>query len=298
MTYTIRNWDTATKDCIRKKVCTVKSTNVPYKKILLLPGSTCLDLKLLMQLGAISPTTKIYVVERDKKVIETIKNTIKSFLPESQTVIYLNKDLHLLDLAKFSAAQKFDFIYLDTCGQLNIHIVSFLLKIAENYGSILTEDGTFALNISNWARGGAGIPREITEFWKWELFTEEKILMTTILARLFGDKFVHHSYKNDGSPFTMHTFLWKSRQIVELRQLKEIRTFIATVKEKRSKRNTLTKNVMADFPYENLSAGKKDAITRKKNQTYVKSLEDKIDALESKLDNIISLLSKSSKLVC
>lgn len=114
------DWDTHTKNVIRNLVC--KKPENTYNSILLLPSGTCYDLKELLQNGAISVETRVVAIERDKLLASVIKQKL-------QEMGFMNFEVHQKDLHEVDLTQeRFDFVYLDTCGQLTVQILTWLIE--------------------------------------------------------------------------------------------------------------------------------------------------------------------------
>ena len=213
------SWDLAEKNKIRKQVC--KGAK-PYKCVLMMPGDSCLDLKLMVKNGAIGLNTQIFVVERDKRTAKKIKDTLME-LGRPKHVI-LQKELHEVELP-LASDYKFDFVYLDTCGQLNEHVLNWLCKQVQR--GIFEEGARISVAFSQWFRAGATLYNNLSKFLKKEKISLARVIspedeitefqadthkvMGTVLRSIFGDIEESWLYKNSSKAVPMHVFLFKGR---------------------------------------------------------------------------------------
>lgn len=211
------SWDLKEKNKIRKQVC--KGTK-PYKCVLMMPGDSCLDLKLMVKNGAIGMNTQIFIVERDKKTAKKIKDTLME-LGRPKHVI-LQSELHEVVIPE---GYKFDFVYLDTCGQLNEHVLNWLCKQVQL--GIFEEGARISVAFSQWFRAGANLYNNLSEFLKKEKISLARVIspedeitefqadthkvMGTVLRSIFGDIEETWLYKNSSKAVPMHVFLFKGR---------------------------------------------------------------------------------------
>ena len=211
------SWDLKEKNKIRKQVC--KGAK-PYKCVLMMPGDSCLDLKLMVKQGSIGLNTQVVVVERDNRTAKKIKSTLME-LGRPKHVI-LQKELHEVE---FPSDYKFDFVYLDTCGQLNEHVLNWLCKQVQ--WGIFEEGARISVAFSQWFRAGAKFYNNLSNFLKKEKISLARVInaddeitefqaethkvMGTTLRSIFGDIEGTWLYKNSSKGIPMHVFLFKGR---------------------------------------------------------------------------------------
>ena len=215
------SWDKTEKNKVRRSVC--KKGKAPYKSILMMPGESCLDLKLLLEKGAIDKNTKLHLVERDSAVAICITTHLQRMKLKNFTLY--EQDLHNVE---FPAETKFDFVYLDTCGQLNEHIINWLSKQVQL--GVFEEGARIALAFSQWFRGGAKLYTDYCKFLKKEETGLARVnplikgqeetteyqddthkVMGTLLRNLFGNIEESWLYKNSSKAIPMHVFTFKGR---------------------------------------------------------------------------------------
>ncbi len=214
-------WDMTEKNKIRRSVC--KKGKAPYKSVLMMPGESCLDLKLLVNKGAIDKKTKLHLVERDGATATVITTHLQR-MKLTNFVIH-QEDLHNIE---FPANTKFDFVYLDTCGQLNEHIINWLSKQVQL--GIFEAGARVSLAFSQWFRGGAKLYTDYCKFLKKEGTAIARVnpvikgqeetteyqddthkVMGTLLRSLFGEIEESWLYKNSNKAIPMHVFTFKGR---------------------------------------------------------------------------------------
>ena len=221
----MKTWNVKEKNTVRSLVC--KKTRKPYRNVLLLPGKSSLDIKKMLENGSIDSNTNILAVERDPEVCKKIhkflsskakKKEIKSFQ------IFAN-ELHFLPL---QGGEDLDFVYLDTCGQLNAKVLSWLATIVQIPG-VFAPNAKIYLAFSQYYRTGTKIYDDYVQF-----LTEEKkssvelnptivgnetenamdqhLAMGTVLTDIFGESRNSWIYKNSGNHPAMHVFEFRPRE--------------------------------------------------------------------------------------
>ncbi len=212
-------WDLKEKNKIRKAVCK-GSRQKPYKSVLMMPGDSCLDLKLMVEKGYIGSQTKVFAVDRDGGAMLKIGSFLKKVGIKDHTVYC--EELHKVE---FPAGTKFDFVYLDTCGQLNEHVLNWLSKQVQL--GVFEEGARVAVAFSQWFRAGAKLYEDLTGFIKQEKISLPRVInegdevsdyqsnthkvMGAVLRDLFGDIQETFLYKNSAKGIPMHVFLFKGR---------------------------------------------------------------------------------------
>ena len=205
-------WDKDIKNIVRTMVCTGNPDKI-YKNILLLPSHDCLDLQELLKRGAINRDTNIWAIERDPDVVHHIKKKVNKLGLDNITIV--NKEVH-----DFKPNVKFDYIYLDTCGQLNAQVMNWLCQIYQDQN--LTNDCDVFLAFSAYRRLGIAFFNDLSESFKATNYkpdftfykhTEETRLqhnvMANVLSCICGDIVKSWVYKNDAQAVPMNVFQFK-----------------------------------------------------------------------------------------
>lgn len=216
------DWDTHTKNTIRNIVC--KETKEPYLSVLLLPSGMCLDVKQMLTNKAIDLDTRIVAVERDRLLAGVIRGKLQD-LGFNNFEVH-QKDLEAVDLSK----ESFDFVYLDTCGQLTPQLLGWMVEQVQTPAFKKTKSINLAF-CSSYRKQGL-----IKHFCKFmtknkikSTKTREKLMgltaekskfqirehkaTATMLAMLFGAVEESFIYKNSAKGAPMHVFTFQPRKL-------------------------------------------------------------------------------------
>jgi hypothetical protein len=90
----------------------------PKENILLLPGEEMLDLFLAIDRGVIKGNTKVFLVERNKRIAKVIQDRL-DMLP-------IQARLFNISVEKFNLDHQFDFVSLDMCGCLTLDLARWI----------------------------------------------------------------------------------------------------------------------------------------------------------------------------
>lgn len=221
----MKTWNIKEKNTVRNLVC--KKTRSPYKHVLLLPGKSSLDIKALLKNGCIDKNTSILAVERDpeagQKIHKYLENAVKSKKIKSFDIF--PDELHRLPL---NGGENIDFMYLDTCGQLNAKVIGWLATVSQ-LKDVFDPNCKIYLAFSQYYRQGSKLVEDYMQF-----LTEEKkkvvdlspeivgnetenamdqhLCMGTILTDIFGEVRKSYIYKNEGKHPAMHVFEFRPRK--------------------------------------------------------------------------------------
>lgn len=216
------DWDTHTKNTIRNIVC--KETKEPYLSVLLLPSGMCLDVKQMLSNKAIDLDTRIVAVERDRLMAGVIRGKLQD-LGFNNFEVH-QKDLHEVDLSK----ESFDFIYLDTCGNLSPQLLGWMVEQVQTPAFKKTKSINLAFCSSYRQQG---LIKHFSKFMTKNkiksIKTKEKLMgltadknkfqikehkaTATMLAMLFGAVEESFIYRNSNKGAPMHVFTFNSRKL-------------------------------------------------------------------------------------
>lgn len=213
-------WDQKEKNYIRQEVC--KGGKEPYTSVLLLPSATCLDINQMLKTGAIDTHTRVVAVERDKLLSSVIAEKL-------QKSGFSNFQVHNSELAKTDLGnEQFDFVYLDTCGDLNPTLIKWVaeqvqkgvfkkaVKIAMAFShdrfrpQVDRKFKTFA------RKNKVSLPKtdpEVVNIAKLATHADIHTTKATILSLMLGDVEKSFIYKNGAKGTPMHVFIFKPRKI-------------------------------------------------------------------------------------
>lgn len=213
-------WDQKEKNYIRQEVC--KGGKEPYTSVLLLPSATCLDIKQMLDTGAIDTHTRVVAVERDKLLSSVIAEKL-------QKSGFSNFQVHNSELSKTDLGnEQFDFVYLDTCGDLNAALIKWLAEQVQK--GVFKKATKIAMAFSH-DRFHPQVDRKFKTFARKnkvtpaktdpkvvnvaKLTTQAEIHTTkaTILSLMLGDVEKSYIYKNGAKGTPMHVFIFKPRKI-------------------------------------------------------------------------------------
>lgn len=122
-----RHWKSAVKNFVRKEI--VKRTDCrTADTVLLLPGVNCLCLQQAVTCGLVDKRTRVLLVERDKSVIRTIKQTLVDIGLSKYEIEFHETDLYKFKLKDSFGGNKIDFAYLDTCCGPNPNVAQFITE--------------------------------------------------------------------------------------------------------------------------------------------------------------------------
>lgn len=250
-------WDQKEKNFIRQEVC--KGGKEPYNSVLLLPSASCLDVEHMLGTGAINLDTRVVAVERDKFLSSIIAEKL-------QKRGFSNFQVHNTELAKTELeSEQFDFVYLDTCGDLSTSLLKWLAEQVQR--GVFKRATKIALAFSH-DRFHAQVDKKFKSFSKKnkvaEAKTDPKVVniatlnghanihttKATILSLLFGDIESSYIYKNGAKGTPMHVFIFHPRKINN--GLTTIIRFLATL----------------GVEVEAITPGVKAAISRRKTKGY------------------------------
>ena len=218
------NWHgNVEKDEIRDRVCANRGK--AYKHCLLLPSGSLLDFKKLQENGCITKDTFITAIESDREVSSKIyhylkternQNRIKDFDINSYKVECV--PLHLC----LQFGGKFDFIYVDTCNQLNPHILRWLFYLCDMREKIFTKNAEIHIAFCDYRQQrdfGEFLLEKINPLERIkkqsvgnfegsdiEIHQEQHNMMYQVISMLFGKPWDHLIYKNSNSKKIMHSF--------------------------------------------------------------------------------------------
>lgn len=216
----MKNWNHAEKDSARNIVC---SEGRRYKTVLLMPSFSCLDLRLLVKNKSITKNDYVFAIECNHSHADKIEKTFVELGLKGRVI---RKKCHLINLEQELEGRKLDFIYLDTCTQLNKNNVRWLHEVSLAADRIFSKDCAFWLGFSNYTRTGNQFGDAVIDFYynesaplpvaigmKEEIGNEHQTekqcvqnkAMFSLLCALFGDG-MNYIYKNDKSKQTMHVF--------------------------------------------------------------------------------------------
>ena len=279
------DWTSSEKEEVRIKVC--KKPEQPYKRVMLMPGETMLDFTKLVQNGSINKNTEIFFIERDPQILKAIKKRLKYWGYQNWKIRFLDFDLTSKKFRTWLSLrpenQKFDFIYLDTCGMLCYPMLQIMADIAKT--GIC--DGRFAVNFCGWQRGKIEVPVKAQEFYGIKLnignAKKEKDLpcLINILVDCFGVYSETIAYKNPQAVFRMYTFIWNKLASPDKRNFNSINNFLDLIGKDKKPAKVLKQ-------IDRKEAGRKAAETKKKNKDselmkLILFLSKKIESLEDEI---------------
>jgi len=207
-------WFNGVKNEIRSEVCQ-KNRNKVYRRVLLLPSNTCLDVKELLLKKAIDSTTEIVAIERDPAIVPE--------LTENLTKLGFNNFIVVQSELEFSNLDgQFDFVFLDLCGQLSPGVVNWLCTQVQK--KIFADDCKIAIAVSHYCREGHKFylklkktfnGKKIVKFSTAGGFSdiqkEQHNVIALILTAIFGEFNRNWMYKSEGKAATMHVFSFTAR---------------------------------------------------------------------------------------
>lgn len=213
-------WDQKEKNYIRQEVC--KGGKEPYTSVLLLPSATCLDINQMLKTGAIDTHTRVVAVERDKLLSSVIAEKL-------QKSGFSNFQVHNSELSKTDLGnEQFDFVYLDTCGDLNPALVKWLAEQVQR--GVFKKATRIAMAFSHdrfrpqvdrkfktFARKNkVSLPKtdpEVVNIAKLATHADIHTTKATILSLMLGEVEKSYIYKNGAKGTPMHVFIFKPRKI-------------------------------------------------------------------------------------
>jgi len=111
--------------------------------VVLLPGETCYDLIEGIRSGMFSPSKDCFIlVDNDSEVMDDIRIIVAEL--RCDDVYFHCGELKDLDLVEASGGKKIDFMYLDTCSNLNPDIASWLANLPDVFTKTATIITSFA----------------------------------------------------------------------------------------------------------------------------------------------------------
>lgn len=217
----LREWDSKVKNQIRSIICS--NPGVAYKKVLLLPSDTCLDLIEMVNNGSIDPSsTSVVAVEKDPDIAKDIERRLKELKIKRRQVLNC-------ELEKVKLEGVFDFIYLDTCGQLQAPLLNWLCTQVQL--KHFSDNCQITVAISNYKQSGFRFYDKYKKFLKKEkkspvsskpVFVganpshaqdQQNRHMNMMLRSILGPCEKSWVYRNEGSPVSMHVFSYKVRPL-------------------------------------------------------------------------------------
>lgn len=211
-----KDWNNPAKNEARNVVL---STKRKFKSILMLPGDQCLDVRQMLEEGSINLDTHITVVERDPEIFLNIDKTIKNL--GFNSVHMMNTELTSADLGD----RVYDFMYLDTCSELTLRMVSWLVRLIQTGN--LAENGVVALGLARF-RGASEVMHLFQKFMirhnldisedfnpageLSEVMREQHNVIGTMLEHVLGPCMKSMVYKSEGHAIGMHVFSFQTRK--------------------------------------------------------------------------------------
>jgi len=255
-------WDNTHKNTIREEVC--RTGKKPYNCILLLPSDEMLDIKQLIQSSQITHTTKIVAVERDIHKAKVISKKLAQFNAE-----VLTKDLVEVDLrfvVENFTKEKFDFVYADTCSQLNSRIIEWLMEVSKHKQEIFTQDGKLIVAFCPFLRNGKHLMEKFWEkcrtnlnYIRFDLAGKEinaeadleagdisfisRVHYKTIrniLSLIFGPPDKEYLYKGENAKTTMSVFEYSPNAWTAIGHHKFLRDVISEYRAEQSHKSAIT----------------------------------------------------------
>lgn len=152
--------DRPIKAFVRKQLWT--SVKGVAKKVLLLPGRDCLDIKEGIDAGKIDPeTTVLHLFEEYSDIARIIRKNCKKLGLKHATVFDMQvQHLHWGETALYSffhtktgrlakGRSNYDLVFLDFCGQITQEILDFIKFIAiPNRINLMSDDGVLAFTFA------------------------------------------------------------------------------------------------------------------------------------------------------
>ena len=210
-----KDWNNTAKNEARN---TVLSTDRKFKSILMLPGDQCLDVRQMLEEGSISLDTHVTVVERDPDILKNIQKTFKGL--GITNTLFLNEELVDVNLTRI-----YDFMYLDTCSELTLKLLSFLVKLTQ-LGN-LADNGVVALGLARF-RGASEVMSDFQKFMirnnksisedfnpagdPSDIMREQHNVIGTMLELVLGPCLKSLVYRSEGKSVGMHVFSFQSRK--------------------------------------------------------------------------------------
>jgi hypothetical protein len=111
--------------------------------VVLLPGETCYDLIEGIRSGMFSPSKDRFILVEHKSAVMDHVRGIVAELRCDDVYLYCGK-LEDIDLVEASGGKKIDFMYLDTCSNLNPDIANWLANLPEVFTKTATIITSFA----------------------------------------------------------------------------------------------------------------------------------------------------------
>lgn len=286
------DWTAPAKDEIRTYLCQ-KVKPEPYKRIILLPADSCLDFYELLETGAIDSDTFVYAIERKPPFAVIIGNRLK------EAGI---KDYQVFTGEVFEAKPEgqFDFLFLDTCGQLSSAILNWLCSQVQL--KRFTKDCKLYLAFNQYTRNGVIVHNKLKRFLTKtnktichlnptyrgldeSLQKEQHRILGTVLKLTFGEVYRSWIYRNSNKGQPMHVFEFGYRQ--QNSGLSSIIKFLHT--HTKETPEILTPGLRAAHKRYNLTPIKKVPLVKKETSTkpkiidVVKLLEQRIASLETSI---------------
>ena len=278
-------WNQSEKNDARQIVCTEERY---YKTILILPSYSCLDLKALWENKNIDKNTYVFAIERFAPYAKKIRATLAKMGIQGQVI---EKECDKINLEQELHGRKLDFIYLDTCSQLNKDNVRWLHGVAIAQERVFAKGFSLWFGFSNYTRTGkpfgdavhAAFHRESTpeplmmgtKEIKNEAQYDQNKAMFRLLCALFGQG-NSYIYKNSEAKQTMHVFEFSGTKACNA-SLNRVYDFILEYDEGRrcNDENTGKENAMGN------SAGAKKAWKTIKKNAAAKKQKNRARALKA-----------------
>lgn len=293
-----KDWNNPAKNEARNIVL---STKRRFKSILMLPGDQCLDVRQMLEEGSINLDTHITVIERDPEIFLNIDKTIKKL--GFNSIHMMNTELTSADLGD----RVYDFMYLDTCSELTLRMVSWLVKLIQTGN--LAENGIVALGLARF-RGATEVMSLFQKFMirhnldisedfnpvgdPSEIMREQHNVIGTMLEHVLGPCIKSMVYKSEGHSTGMHVFSFQTRK-----QNKGIMTVIKFLMENGEEPALISPGIKAAVKRKNLQTlAKPQAVSRNDRKSlYVSDMESLKDQLKALTERVGVLEESRNELV-